>query len=178
MKKKVYLISAILILALIVGVYILVTQVGIFSTGNPQIPSCVASSNYYCTDLVYSHITGNLTLTLRQDTNVTWTSWAIAYAPQGTTFNATGAPKVAFSTVSDALILPSGQKIKITTNILPVSSPNTPIGTLTAGTIYVCYTTAGGVNGMLVGNGICTPQGNINATVKYVQLATLGLRAS
>ncbi|MGA3021090.1 MAG: hypothetical protein ABSD68_04035 [Candidatus Micrarchaeales archaeon] len=176
-KMKPYLKFIILILVLLIGVYFLYILNNRYIGDNSiQGTACVADSGYYCANHVYSHVTGNLTFAFRQDTQTIWTSWAIAYAHQGMTFNVTtGAPYALFLIVPNSPSLPSGQNVSIT---LPISSPDTQIGTPIEGAIYACYTTAKGVTGMLVSTGICVPYGNMNATVKYVQVATFTARAS
>ena len=144
-KKKSWsskLVIALFLTLILVGLFIFFQSV----TGNNSLPGspCVSGPGYVISNCTYSHITGNLTIIFAQNRDSLWTSWAIAYAPQGSPLsNMTEVAKVPFSMMPNAKTLSSGQNVKV---ILPVSSPNTPIGTPTEGIIYACYTTTTGVN--------------------------------
>jgi hypothetical protein len=174
-KMKPYLKFVVLILVLFV-IVCLSFFIPVFSVPGVLGINCVANTGFYCSDLKYLHVTGNLIVTVGQNTGDSWSAWAIGYAPNGTE-TLSGIPKIRFSAVPNSSKLYSGQRINITSDILSVSSPKTTIGMYTSGGIWVCFSKANNVT-IIGGIGGCTPQGNSSAKVYYVEIATLYAKAS
>ncbi|VVB77118.1 Uncharacterised protein [uncultured archaeon] len=187
-KFKIKRVKALVMSAVLLCVFLL--AFGLFiqltSTEGPstlQGTTCIAGSGFYCGGLAYSHTTGNLIVSLGQNTGTNWTAWGIAYAPQGTDIVA-DIPKVKFSPINSSdssarnYSLPSGMQVFTRGNILPASASSIALGTATSGAIWVCFTTASGVTSINGGEGYCTPIGNSTAKVQYAQIATLTAKAS
>lgn len=139
--------------------------------------NCGTIYGYNCNP-AYHAATGYLSVTIKQNTQHTWTGWAIAYAPNGKGTMINGVPNVTFSEIPNATALPPLVNVVVSGNILMASNGMVPIGTPTAGTIWICYTTANNVTGMLGGRGTCTPIGNQSAQVTFIQLAKLNTQAT
>lgn len=143
---------------------------------------CISLYGFNCSNLIYNHLSGNLSVTIGQNTGVTWTAWGIGYASNMTNLSSFGIPEILFSSVvnlenvnSNALI--SGQTIRLTNNLIHASSQNTTIGNYATGYLWACYTTSSGVTGMFGDFGFCTPLGNSTAIVKYVKIAVVDIKA-
>ncbi len=159
---------AILIISVVLGALF---SLGVFSGASLIGTTCVASPGYYCSGVTYSHSTGNILFTIGQSTGLNWVNTAFIYAPQGTA-STTNAPSVTFA--NDIGGLYSGQQTTISWG---VSSTSTAVGTITAGTIWACYTTTSSGNAIA---GAVQAAGSCNAianTVYYVQIATLTAKA-
>ena len=137
---------------------------GVLLVGN----SCAASPGYYCSGLSYSHLTGNVVVTVGQATGVNWASTAFLYAPTNAAMTA-NAPSVMFANVI-SIGLVTG-----TTNTIafPVASAPVPLGATTSGEIWACYTTATG-SSVTANIGFCTS----SATVYYTQIASMNAKAT
>jgi len=149
-------------------------SLGLFSPGTSSFVAtiCIPSTGYTCSTPIYSHATGQLTVTIGQNTGTSWESWGVAYAPTGTGTASNGSPDVEYYAMNGSL--GSGMEKTVT---LPVSA-SVPVGSVASGRIWVCYytsTSAGVVGGM----GGCTPaNGAGQSAVYYAQLATLTTRAT
>ncbi len=174
MKKGIKIV--LIMVSLLIVVFLALVSINLFSVPGAIGVNCTAKSNFYCTELFYSHHTGNLTIIVRQNTGQTWTGWAIGYAPNET-YALVGMPTVNFVTVPNSTPFYSGHSIKIPSGILFASQPETIVGTSTVGGLWVCYTKSKGVTNILGGNSICIPQGNSSAIVEYTEIATLSAKA-
>lgn len=174
-KKRLFTIIAIIVVIVVViglGIYVLIPGPDL-ATHSP----CVAIPGYYCSSMIYSHVTGNLTGQIGEQ-NGNWTGWAIAYAPENTRLNSNNIPNVMFSEVPNVIIINSGTHIYIPNGVLPVSGKNTSIRSETIGWIWACYTISSGVIGMTGGVGSCTPIGNKSATVNFTRIAIIDITAT
>lgn len=158
---------AILIISVVLGALF---SIGVFSGTSLLGTSCISSPGFYCTSMSYSHTTGNLIVTLGQNTGTSWAQVAFAYAPQGTAAG-TGATAGVPNTILFGSIgaMSSGYSTSIN---LPVSAVNTIVGTSTSGSIWACYVLTGTIT--TAGTGAC----NSASTVYYVQMATLTAKAT
>lgn len=148
--KKQYTVLIIIIIACLL-IFSVFRFRGIDMTGNGRMPSnaCVAGSGYLCSGPSYSHATGNITLTLTQDTGANWTSATILFVPQGTNLS-NGVPVISWvngNTISGGL--KNGTTTLVT---LPASGP-VEIGTQINGSVWAQYTT------------------NIGGTVSYSEMS-------
>lgn len=148
-----------------INVYNTTTTTVSTSFNSSSVPSgCTASKYYTCTGLAYSNSV--ITATIGEDTGQNWSSYGIAYAPQGTPISEgvpTGIPFYtanATSTSNVGTSLLSGSTAAFT---IPVSNG----GSSVLGTLWVCYVNSGI---LYVGNG-CTSSGGVPAT--YVEIGTV-----
>ncbi len=170
-------IKIVLIAVLAIIVLCIIFSLSLFSVPGVLGTSCTANQGFYCNGLNYSEHTGNLTVTIGQNTGQTWVGWAIGYAPNVTNAT-TGTPMIKFSAASSSPTLYSGQKAGIPSGILSVSKSGTTLGTFTFGSLWICYTKSKGVTKIIGGTGVCVPQGNSSAIMNYVEIATLEAKAS
>jgi hypothetical protein len=103
---------------------------------------CYADEEFYCGNIEYSSTTGNLTLELGQGIGTNWTNVYIAFVPKGAEVN-NGVPNVSFNQPNAFYIgyMHTGFGYDVT---LPVSAPQTSVGTKMSGSIWMKYTPAGG----------------------------------
>lgn len=150
--------AAIIMIIILVGFFI-----GLPSfCPNPLLGSaCVAQAGYLCQSPSYNHITGNIAVTIGQNTGTRWTTANIVFVPQGTATTNGGIPAISFISYpanitygSTGLI--SGQTVNI---VLPVGK-QVYVGTPATGSIWVQYTTQG------------------NQTASYTQIAAINIKAS
>jgi hypothetical protein len=124
---------------------------------------CISSSGYQCQSTTYVSTTGNIFVTVGQDSNLTWETANIIFVPSGVNSSASGVPVMNFNgvaqggdanTIANGLV--SGQLQSVT---LPASS-HVALCTLASGAIWAQYTTAQ------------------NKTLQYVKLASVNLRSN
>jgi hypothetical protein len=163
---------AILIIAVVLGVLF---NIGVFNGAGALGTSCVAYSGFLCSSPILSHTTGNLIVTIGQNTGTNWASANIVFVPQGSTTSG-GVPQVSsdpqissFNSMNTfnggsvggaANVLGSfnsGQSQSVTLVTGQNSGINT--GTLVSGAIWAAYTVSG------------------SSSVYYVQMATANLKA-
>ena len=163
---------AILIIAVVLGALF---SLGVFSGSSLLGTSCVASSGYLCSGLVYNHTNNQITATIGQSTGATYYGVAIAYAPQGTA-TTSGIPSISFSAISGLSnnTLMSGQTVSVS---LPASSASSvAVGTTTAGSIWLAYSTS---DPPMTRSSTSTCAGTPPVSgCLYTQIATLTARAS
>ncbi|MGC8586815.1 MAG: hypothetical protein ACP5K9_00805 [Candidatus Micrarchaeia archaeon] len=146
---------AILIIAVVLGALF---SLGVFSGASLLGTTCIASSGYLCSGLIWSHTNG-LQFTFGQSTGVNWAGANIFYVPSGT-----AAPSSVPSTCVQSLgSFNSGQSTPVTltgscygTTVSGLSS----VGATTAGALWAEYQTAAG------------------GTQYFTQVATLTAKAS
>ena len=164
---------AILIIAVVLGVLF---NIGVFNGAGALGTSCVAYSGFLCSSPILSHTTGNLIVTIGQNTGTNWASANVVFVPQGGSTTSGGVPQVssepqvpgfsagntfngvAYNGAANALgSFNSGQSQSITLVTGQNSGINT--GTLVSGAIWSAYTVSG------------------SSSVYYVQMATANLKA-
>ena len=157
---------AILIIAVVLGVLF---NIGVFNTGSALGTSCIAYSGFLCSSPIYSHATGNVIVTLGQNTGTDWATANIAFMPQGSQLSS-GIPEVSslgantFNSITNGGIansitggLVSGQSESLG---FPVSSSTTTnAGASAAGAFWAAYTVSG------------------SSSMYYVEMATATLKA-
>ena len=127
--------------------------------------SCIASTGYYCSNLIYNASTNTIHFGLGQASANNFESWAIAYAPSNASIStATGIPEVEFIKVSNNPFN-AGEIINAS---LPASSLHSvKAGTFAAGNIWICYS----LNSTITpGIGSCTAS---SGNIEYAQVAAL-----
>jgi hypothetical protein len=129
---------------------------------------CITSFGFTCGEIFYIGATGNLSVSMGQRTWQTWTGWAVGYASNETVQPASGPPSIQFVPVQGAATLASGRNATALMTVPDALRPD-PRWPLISGSVWVCYTTDGGVTGMAGGDGTCTPLGNPNAHVTYAK---------
>jgi hypothetical protein len=144
---------------------------GVFSGTSVIGTSCVASQGSLCNNLTFTHGTGDLAVTIGQNTGVNWANSIIIFATQGSPMLADG-PLVNADDANTVIgQLASGQ----TTSVMWFGVQASPsIGTVLAGSIWACYTSSAGVLTYAPTTGTCAGTG----TVYYTQLATLTAKAT
>lgn len=171
------LIVASLIIIVLVIIWFILSQFSFSLGGSPNLGyGCNAFPDYYCTNLTYSHSTGNLSLSFEQNTGAKWSGWAIGYASNTTITNASGVPSALFVSFPEEVALPSAQVFKVTS--LPASASNISLLTETLGSVWVCFSSENNVTGMTGEMGKCIPKGNPYGKVNYIRIATLKVLAS
>ena len=126
---------------------------------------CTAGKYYTCTGPIFAK--SSFTVTVGQDTGLNWSSFGIAFAPNGTSISSGVPSGIVFysantsSTSNVGTSLPNGSTVNVT---LPLAYAN-----ITAGSIWVCYTNSGLV---YVGNG-CIANGGGSKVATYVEIATV-----
>jgi len=158
---------AILIIAVVLGALF---SLGVFSGTSLLGTTCIASSGYYCSGLVYSHTNNQITATIGQSTGATYYGVGIAYVPQGTA-TTNGVPSATFLGIPGNT-LASGQTVSVS---LPASSASSvAVGTTTAGSIWLAYSTSSSASGTL-----CTGSASsISSSCQFTQIATLTAKAT
>ncbi len=113
--------------------------------GTPLSTRCITQQNYTCSEVVYSHSTGNLTLIIGQSTRYNWTSVSIYFVPFGTA-NVGGIPSTILDGIASGNVIMQGLASGSTSSItLRISSPSvTQKGTVANGSIWAKYTTSNG----------------------------------
>ena len=167
---------AILIIAVVLGALF---SLGVFSGTSLLGTTCIASSGYYCSGLVYSHTNNQITATIGQSTGATYYGVAIAYAPQGTA-TTSGIPSISFSAIStvsspslSSNTLMSGQTVSVSLTVPGYSAP-VAVGTTTAGSIWLAYSTSSSASSTL-----CTGSASsISSSCQFTQIATLTAKAT
>jgi len=156
---------AILIIAVVLGALF---SLGVFS-GNALLGNaCVAQSGFLCQNPVYSHTSGNIIVTLGQNTGTNWAGANFVFAPQGTPTVA-GIPgtSVSFNSFPANMIystnaITSGQTLGIWLPVNGISGIPVPVGTTATGTIWAVYYTSTGPG----------------AVAQYTQIAAINIKAS
>ncbi len=112
-------------------------------TSSPDTGNCLANSEYECLYWTYSGVSGNVVLTIGQNTGTRWMAAEIYFVPQGAQVNNSGVPLLlsngilAGNTLSNGLV--SGNMVRVT---LPISNPETTPGVVNSGAIWAVYSTS------------------------------------
>jgi len=149
---------AILIIAVVLGALF---SLGVFSGTSLLGTTCIASSGYYCSNLVLHG--GALSFTFGQNTGVNWASATIFFWPSGATAPSSTPTGSCANTISGGIN--SGQTVPVTLSGTcgPTGSTITlpsSLGSTIAGSIWAAYTTPSG------------------GTTYYTQVATLTAKAT
>jgi hypothetical protein len=159
--KKTWIFFGVVILVLALALFLFLS-IGTFTTQLPPSPPCIGASGYYCQNAKYNQATGNIIVTLRQETGTNWTTANFVFVPQGTT-TSNGIPSISFtSSPANTLYgtigkgLPAGENILIS---LPVTGA-VESNTIAFGSIWVAYTI------------------NQTNTLQYRYVATVYIKAS
>jgi hypothetical protein len=139
-------------------------SLGVFSTGGTSSfasTTCIPSSGYYCTISSYPH-GGNILATIGQSTGTKWGAWAY-YFCSGCSIGMQGP----IGTYTTEPSMPSGG-VKSVVLATPARTSDA-VGTVVAGTIWVCYTNATYITST------CTSGSN---SVNFVQIATLTAKST
>lgn len=102
----------------------------LYSTGNG---SCSEYSNIICQNVTYSSATGNVSVTIGQNENITWTSVKVAFVANASDTIPPGTPEIP---------IPGGLKSGATVSLELPATGQVKIGTPISGSIDVNYTTS------------------------------------
>ncbi len=156
---------AILIIAVTLSVLF---SLGLFNSSNINASACIASPGYLCSKAQYTHSTGNIIVTVGQNSANSWITANFVFVSSGTPF-ANGVPAISFNSFPANTVLSSTGGLSNgqgqATLYLPATGP-VNVGTPISGTIYVQYTYdyySGGVEQLQSG---------------YAQIGTLNLKAT
>lgn len=150
---------------LVITVALVLYFLGYFGSNAGARPAtaCITPPGFLCQSPVYSNSTGNIVVTLGQDTGTSWLTSNFVFVPQGAVSSQRNSSM--YFTLNQANItyggkagngLTTGQYVKI---ILPVSGA-VKISTPATGTIWVQYTTSQ------------------NNTFQYAEIASINIKAS
>ena len=196
MDKKIYLGAAIVLIVILIGLGFLykpaattvattvattTAVTNLYNTTTTALPTnsvvnmtsqgCVASKYFTCNNTVYSKGNKTLSFTISENTGTSWSSFGVAFAPQGTTLSG-GVPQgIAFYATN----LTAGNNVGASLAAgapLMVKLTGVSTGSRAVGTIWVCYTNSGI---LYAGNG-CTTVGGVAA--QYQVLGTINVTAS
>lgn len=137
---------ALLIISIVI---VALVSIGVFN-GSPLGTNCIAAAGFTCQIQSYSQLTGNLVVTIGQDSGSAWTSANIVFVNQTaeSAVLSTGLSTGQLTTMASggpANTLSSGLPSGVTTVItLPASAP-VKVGTGLNGYVWASYTT--GVSG-------------------------------
>jgi hypothetical protein len=132
---------ALLIISIVI---IALVSIGVFN-GTPLGTTCIASPGFTCQVISYSQLSGNVVVTIGQDSGTTWTTANIVFVnlSQESSVVSSGlsggqvVPMQAGGPANTITPLPSGLSVTLT---LPATSP-VRVGSGLSGYIWVSYTT-------------------------------------
>ena len=146
---------AILIIAVVLGALF---SLGVFSGTSLLGTTCIASSGYYCSNLVLHG--GTLSFTFGQNTGVNWLTATVFYLPSGSAAPSSVPSGSCANTISGGLA--SGQTVPVSlSGTCGTASLPTTVGSTIAGGIWAAYTTS-----------------SSQSTPYFTQAATLTAKAS
>jgi len=156
---------AILVVAVVLSVLF---TLGVFNGNNVAPNACLASPGYLCKSAAYDHTTGNVIVTLGQDSGNNWLTANIVFVSQSTPFK-NGIPAISFTgfpantilSGSGGLLNGEGQAYLY----LPASGA-VPVGTQISGTVYAQYSY------------LYYQQGIPSTRVGYGEIGVLNLKAT
>jgi hypothetical protein len=161
-KRKTLVLLGLAVLIIIFVLLVLSAQ-GTFYVPGVNGNTCVADSGYLCLNPVYFHSTGNILVTIGQNTGTSWLTANFVFVPKGTLM-INGKPSISFTSTpanttysTTGIGFITGQTTQ--TIHLPVTGA-VSMGTPAIGSIWVEYTTMN------------------NSTPQYVQMATINIKAS
>ncbi len=144
---------------------IAIVMVALFSLGilggSPLGTSCLPQSGFECTGVALSHTTGNVIVTVGQNTGTNWATANVYFVPQGTGLTSGVPTSISNAPASGNYLssgLTSGQTAQVT---VPVAAPSISVGATYAGALWAVYTTSTG-----------------GSTLYYAELATITMKAS
>lgn len=130
---------ALLIISIVV---VALVSIGVFN-GNPLGTTCIASPGFTCQVSSYSQLTGNLVVTIGQDSGTAWSSANVVFvnASQEGTVQSSGL-STGQLTPGTSNTLPSGLASGVTTTLTLPATPPTRVGSGLSGYIWVSYATS------------------------------------
>jgi hypothetical protein len=130
---------AILIIAVVLGALF---SLGVFSGTSLLGTTCIASSGYYCSNLVLHG--GTLSFTFGQSTGVNWASATIFFLPSGSAAPSS-TPSTCANTISGGINSGQTVSVSLSGNCLPGNTPlPSTVGSTIAGSVWAAYQTATG----------------------------------
>ncbi len=153
----------------VMGSMILILLVPPPPPGPSIVSSCIGSPGYYCSNPVFGHSTGNITVQIGQDTGTNWTAVNAIFVPDQYESAVVSAQNLGsggiggFGTAYSANVysigsIPSGTQTTVHLNAW--KGTRVAVGTAALGYIWVSYT---------------TPADN---TTQYTELASIGVYAT
>ncbi len=114
-------------------------------TSPPDTGNCLANYGYKCLYWIYAGASGNVTVTIGQNTGIKWATAKIYFVPQGSQVNYSGVPVLLSTGILSGNIIADGLASGSTARVtLPMSSPKTAPGVVNSGTIWAVYSTSFG----------------------------------
>ncbi|MDE1861011.1 MAG: hypothetical protein KGH72_04840 [Candidatus Micrarchaeota archaeon] len=156
-------------IVVIIAVIIFLFTVGP-GPGTPYNTTCLAQSGYFCSNPVFRSTSGNLLVTVGQDSGSNWTSANVLFLPAGYSTSRILAPSyfiaansgIAYKAITGGLMNGQTMQITVPVNDVVTDKPYYPVGSALGGTLWVEYTISG-----------------YNSSSDYfAQLATVSLKAS
>lgn len=142
------------------------------SVVNMTSQGCSASKYFTCNNTVYSKGSQTLSFTMSENTGTSWSSFAVAFAPQGTVLSG-GVPQgITFYTTN----LTAGNNVGASLQPgvpLNVKLTGVSTGSRAVGTIWVCYANSGILYAGAAG---CTTVGGVAA--QYQTIGTINVTSS
>ncbi len=130
-------------LLIISVVIVALVSIGIFN--NPLGTTCIAAEGYTCQIGQYSATTGNIQVTIGQDSGSTWTSANIVFVNNSAQSSvvASGLSSLQLTPMpnGDANTLPSGLASSVTTTVTLPATGTVRVGTGINGYIWASYST-------------------------------------
>lgn len=136
--QNVILIILVFLIVIVVMLFLLTRPPSFWLGPNSTyINGCIQNENYSCQNPTLISTTGNLTVTIQQNTKVNWTNVYFGFDKEGISYNAIYTQSLESSYYVNNLN--SGDPIKIT---LSVDQPGIRRGTLLKGFIWAKYNTS------------------------------------
>lgn len=157
------IIMGIVMVIIIVMLGGLLYSFGTFSGSNILGTACIAASGYLCQYPIYYGASGNIIVTLGQNTGNSWNTANFVFVAQGTPTTSSGRPRINFNGIADggsADSLPSGLGSGQSESIDLPATPSTAVCSQVTGAIWVKYTT------------------NQSSAAQYAQIASLNVKAT
>ena len=130
-------------LLIISVVIVALVSIGIFN--NPLGSTCIASEGYTCQINQYSATTGNIVVTIGQDSGSTWTSANIVFvnnsAQSAVTASGLSSAQLTPMPSGDANTLANGLPSSVTTTVTLPASGTVRVGSSISGYIWASYST-------------------------------------
>ncbi len=136
---------ALLIISIVI---VALVSIGVFN-GNPLGTTCIAGPGYTCQVISYSQTSGNVIVTIGQDSGAAWTSANIVFVNQtaqaSVVSSGLNAVQLAPMPAGDANTLSTGLVSGVTTTVTLPATGLVRVGTGLNGFVWASYTT--GVSG-------------------------------
>lgn len=146
-SKRNLILGAIAVIVIVIIILYSISTYGYYSTPPPIGTACVPQSGFLCKYSILNNITGDLTLTLGQNTGKNWNNVYLIFVPYNTQVNSSGVPQVSFVMPNTTYLASMISSRAIATINLIVAKPNSlTMGQGVTGTIWAKYMVNGSTN--------------------------------